>query len=183
MHPRIKSCYSEVSVDCVEDLAKEMAFRSPQERSEVKRRLEEDEEVGEGFVELVMKRCQEKAFQDGKSIPDDDLESGKTQCLGNYEQMAEDMYGRAEKLAAELEADPAILHARSNREEINRIIRANQSGATHYEVLGLQSTATERDVIKAVRRCSVMVHPDKNDDKEAEECFKGEFLCERRAQC
>ena len=46
--------------------------------------------------------------------------------------------------------------------------------ATHYEVLDLDSSATEADIKKAYRALAMRWHPDKNPDnkEEAEEKFK-----------
>lgn len=42
----------------------------------------------------------------------------------------------------------------------------------YYKVLGIDKTASERDVKKAFRKLAVQYHPDKNDSPDAEEKFR-----------
>jgi curved DNA-binding protein CbpA len=42
----------------------------------------------------------------------------------------------------------------------------------YYQVLGVESSATESEIKKAFRRLAVMYHPDKNPDPQAENIFK-----------
>eukprot|EP00741_Cyanophora_paradoxa_P009317 tig00000144_g9025.t1 len=64
----------------------------------------------------------------------------------------------AEREANSAGADEAIL----------KIIAAS----THFETLALQPGCTTDEIKKNYRRLALLVHPDKNDSKEAEEAFK-----------
>ena len=43
---------------------------------------------------------------------------------------------------------------------------------THYQVLGVQSKSTDKDIKKAYRKLALKFHPDKNKADGAEEMFK-----------
>ena len=56
----------------------------------------------------------------------------------------------------------------AQQKEVNRI---NKCG-DHYEILGVQRTATKPEIERVFRKVSLKVHPDKNKCPGAEEAFK-----------
>ena len=56
-----------------------------------------------------------------------------------------------------------------------------EAGRNYYDLLGIQKTASEREIKKAFRKLAIKYHPDRNKEEDAEERFieiaNGEFLC------
>jgi hypothetical protein len=64
---------------------------------------------------------------------------------------------------------------REAREEIERILNVLAAGGNEYDVLGIDEAITRLDLRQRKRRILYLVHPDKNKDKEAEKCAKGQW--------
>ncbi len=66
-------------------------------------------------------------------------------------------------------------------EQKTAVIRVKRCSATaFYEVLGLETSASEGEIKKAYRKLSLLTHPDKNGYEGADEAFKSMFVLFRR---
>lgn len=61
-------------------------------------------------------------------------------------------------------------------EQKTAVIRVRKCSATaFYEILGLETTASDGEIKKAYRKLSLLTHPDKNGYDGADEAFKSRF--------
>ncbi|KAH7201170.1 hypothetical protein DER44DRAFT_644831, partial [Fusarium oxysporum] len=61
---------------------------------------------------------------------------------------------------------------REAREEIERILYVLAAGGNEYDVLGIDEAMTPPQLKRRRREILYLVHPDKNKDKEAQNCAK-----------
>lgn len=59
------------------------------------------------------------------------------------------------------------------RDSINHILRLIKRHATHYEILGILPNATTSQIESAYRKVALNIHPDRNNDKDANRCTQG----------
>ncbi|RYP27977.1 hypothetical protein DL767_007442 [Monosporascus sp. MG133] len=57
------------------------------------------------------------------------------------------------------------------RQAVNRILKLKKRQATHYQLLGVKEDENTEQIRKAYKKLAPKLHPDKNEDKDAEECI------------
>ncbi|KAH6964733.1 hypothetical protein EDB82DRAFT_479126 [Fusarium venenatum] len=139
----ISPIFAELSQYHVDRFTRRIAFRSEDERDQIRKHLKDSEEEGEEFVGAIMTTYQKKAQKDGNNLSNEVIEDGKTHCLGETSQFLTQCTIDQNKVARTLEEDPTNARGRQNREEVNRVLKAKQGGASHYELLGLPTTANK----------------------------------------
>lgn len=55
---------------------------------------------------------------------------------------------------------------------VTSLVEGGEKKKDYYQVLGIKSSASDREIKKAFRKLAIKYHPDKNQEKGAEEKFK-----------
>lgn len=65
------------------------------------------------------------------------------------------------------------LESQKRRWMINRVLKQVRNQALPYELLGVQTEATEKEIKQAHKNKTLLIHPDKNNDPDSNRCMQG----------
>ncbi|OAQ60201.1 dnaJ domain-containing protein [Pochonia chlamydosporia 170] len=170
--PRLRMAFS----SCINDLAQEFSRKGGMKRWE-------DLLVPMNQVTITERIM--TAIGHNNTLNRRETETMEGQIQQNANEIALEIFLHSEKSHAE-QHEPDISTDEGKRAKLSELIGMIQSGADHYQILGISRSSPEKDVRQAYRRLAVICHSDKagHIDEDAKEITQAlnnarDILCDK----